>query len=91
MCECELCWRRHKLVPHRPPADRIPHVRVDDLEESPFFWSSINTAGDIEDCLADFVGVAVRVKLWYEGDRVGFFLDDGVFVAVDCRIYAKVE
>lgn len=65
--------------------------RVDDLEDAVIEGVRVDARRLIDGCLADLVEVAVGVGFFVPGRRVGFFVEDCVFVAVDCWVETRCE
>lgn len=60
--------------------------RVNDLEDAVVEGIGINTRGLVDGRLADLVEIAIGVGFLVPGSGVGFFIEDGVVVSVDCRV-----
>lgn len=84
--EKELSRWRNELVPHRLSTDAVLLRFVNNLEHSVVLHLNISPRGLFDRRLLDFVVVAFGICFRVHWHREGFFLYDGIGMAVDSRV-----
>ena len=81
-----LGWEWCEFVCNGIAAKCVFLRRIRDLEDAMIEGVGVKTSRLLDGCFADLVEVAIRVRLLVLRNAVGFFVGDGVVVAIDCRI-----